>query len=274
MATEQLLYELQELSVEIREIAKGAGEVLRAYLGKENPQVETRRGAGEPITMADREAEMFIQMSLEQLKLDIPIIGEESMTLGRDPRVGQSAFRWLLDPIDGIYQMMDGELDYTVNIALVHSGKPVMGVIFAPGHDELYCGYDDVAYLWPASDAKPERIYVRERPSDGLSVVASESYGDKDEIKAFMEAFTVKEIINRSSSLKLCEIARGRADIYPRLSPTHEWNIAAGDAILRAAGGSIRDLEGDPLRYTGRDPKFLNPNFVASSFDWRANWMA
>ena len=84
----------------------------------------------------------------------------------------------------------------------------------------------------------------------------------------------MKEVLRRGSSLKLCEIAAGHADIYPRLGPTHEWNIAAGDAILRAAGGSIRDLEGNPLRYIGADPGYRNPNFVASSFDWRANWQA
>ena len=273
MATEQILEELQDLASEVREIARGAGEVVRIYLGKDNPQVQQKL-ENSPITLADRDAEMFVQFSLERLNLDIPLIGEENISLGRDPRVGQSAFRWLVDPIDGTKEMLANKDDFTVNIALVFRGKPVLGVIYAPALDEMYCGYEDKAYFWASEDAKPERLNVRERPRDGLTVVASESHGNIDEVEKFMKAFKVKEVIRRGSSLKICEIARGHADIYPRLYPTCEWDIAAGDAILRAAGGSIRNLDGEPLRYVGDDPKFLNPSFVASSFDWMANWMA
>src|SRR5262249_30653132 len=111
-------------------------------------------------------------------------------------------------------------------------------------------------------------VRVRRVPKEGMTVVASARHGDDRKLDQFLEKFKVEKIVKRSSSLKICAIAEGKADIYPRLGPTCEWDTAAGDAVLRSAGGSITDMEGKVLCYGGANPGFLNPEFVASSFDW------
>ena len=220
------------------------------------------KGDQSPVTEADERAEKLILPQLQALSPDIPIVAEESVAAGRVPEVG-SLF-WLVDPLDGTKEFISRNGEFTVNIALVHEGQPVLGVVFAPALGRLYAGdRDRGAWLEDAQGRRP--IRVRAVPAEGLTVVASRSHGDAAALDAFLAGRKVAALANAGSSLKLCLVAAGEADLYPRLGRTMEWDIAAGHAVLSAAGGSVRDLKGQPLRY-GK-PGFDNPHFAAAGMD-------
>jgi 3'(2'), 5'-bisphosphate nucleotidase len=212
-----------------------------------------------PVTEADTQAEAIIIAGLRSLTPDLPIVAEESMAAGHIPRAG--ATFWLVDPLDGTKEFIGRNGEFTVNIALVDRGVPVLGVVFAPALGRLFAGAIDLGAF--VDDAAGRRaIHCRVVPDDGLTVVASRSHGDAATLDAFLEGRKVASLVNAGSSLKLCLVAAGEADLYPRFGRTMEWDIAAGHAVLLAAGGSVRDISGTPLRY-GKDG-FDNPHFVAS----------
>lgn len=265
----KLLENPEALCNMVRRIALDAGEiVMKYYDGLEDMQVDIKNDES-PVTLADREAEMFIQMSLEQLTPDIPVIGEEAAALGKTGSVKDEEYFWLVDPLDGTKEFVNGRDEFTVNIALIKDGRSVLGVVYAPALGELYAGHGPgTAVKWRDETDADKEISVRPYPKGGMTVVASRSYGDDERLDKFLESFKVEKVIKRGSSLKICAIAAGKADIYPRLGPTCEWDTAAGDAVLQAAGGVITDVNGKPLQYGGADPKWLNPEFVACSFEW------
>src|SRR5690606_8097654 len=167
---------------------------------------------------------------------------------------------WLVDPLDGTREFIGRNGEFTVNIALVEAGRAVLGVVLAPAIDRLFAGAAGLgAFVDEAGARRP--IACRPPPAQGLTVVASRSHGDPAALDAFLPGRKVAEIRSAGSSLKLCLVAAGEADLYPRLGRTMEWDIAAGHAILAAAGGRIEDLHGRPLGY-GK-PGFENPHFVA-----------
>ncbi|MCB1531892.1 MAG: 3'(2'),5'-bisphosphate nucleotidase CysQ [Alphaproteobacteria bacterium] len=252
----------------VRRIALEAGEITLKYLDDiEAMNVDTKNDDS-PVTLADREAEMYIQMSLEKITPNIPMVGEESVALGRAPALDGAEYFWLVDPLDGTKEFIAGGGDYTVNIALIHKGTPIMGVVYAPAKGVLYAGYGEQAVKWSEDSDKDKPISVRPIPRTGLVVVASKSHGSAEKLDKFLEGFKVEKLVKRGSSLKICAIAEGRADIYPRFGPTCEWDTAAGHAVLKAAGGFLTKECGTELCYGGANPKFLNPEFIASSFAW------
>ncbi len=219
------------------------------------------RGKGDqsPVTEADERAEKLIVPALQALAPDIPVVAEEAVAAGSVPEVGE--LFWLVDPLDGTKEFIGRNGEFTVNIALVHQGRPVMGVVLAPALGRMFLG--DVgrgAWLEDADGRRP--IRCRAVPEAGLSVVASRSHGDAAALDAFLAGRKVAALVSAGSSLKLCLVAAGEADLYPRLGRTMEWDIAAGHAVLSAAGGRVQTLDGVPLRY-GK-PGFDNPHFVAS----------
>ncbi len=265
----KLLQNPEALCNMVRRIALDAGEVIMKYYeGLEDMQVDTKND-NSPVTLADREAEMFIQMSLEQLTPDISIVGEEAAALGKvEPVTGEEYF-WLVDPLDGTRDFIGGGDEFTVNIALIHNGRPIIGVIYAPAKGEMFAGHGPgTAIRWLQDSGNEKEISVRPLSKGGMTVVTSKHYGNDSKLDKFLERFKVEKVIKRASSLKICAVAMGKADIYPRLGPTCEWDTAAGDAILQSAGGVITDIDGKPLQYGGADPKWLNPEFVACSFHW------
>jgi 3'(2'), 5'-bisphosphate nucleotidase len=145
----------------------------------------------------------------------------------------------------------------------------MLGVVYAPAHGLLYAGHGaGSAVRWNIDTQADKPIAVRRPPESGLTVVASRRHGDGARLDAFLQDFKVEKLLKRGSSLKICAVAEGRADLYPRFGPTCEWDTAAGHAVLNAAGGALTDLQGQPLRYGGVRPRFLNPEFIAASFDW------
>ena len=251
---------LESLSRETCHLAERAGrEILDIYRG--DFAVRDKHDST-LVTDADERAEEIILAGLRGLEPRFPVVAEEQVSAGRIPEVGDRPF-FLVDPLDGTREFVKRNGEFTVNIALIASGQPRLGVVHLPALGETYwC--DALGRAWRRRrGAPPERIHCRPAP-EALVVIASRSHRNA-ETEAFLEGFRVGEIVAAGSSLKLCRIAEGRADLYPRLGRTMEWDIAAGHAVLQAAGGSVRTLDGAALHY-GK-PGFDNPHFVARGLD-------
>lgn len=241
---------------ELERIARSAGDLI---LGIYATDFAVRgKGDQSPVTEADERAEALILPALRALAPEIPIVAEEAVAAGSVPEVG-SLF-WLVDPLDGTKEFISRNGEFTVNIALIQDGTPVLGVVLAPALGRLFSG-DVGRGAWLEDAAGRRAIRCRPVPEEGLTVVASRSHGDAAALDSFLAGRKVAALANAGSSLKLCLIAAGEADLYPRLGRTMEWDIAAGNAVLLAAGGAVRDLAGQSLRY-GK-PGFDNPHFAA-----------
>jgi 3'(2'), 5'-bisphosphate nucleotidase len=243
-------------AAQLAEIAWEAGQIiLRHYAG----EVTTRRKDDQsPVTAADEDAEQFILQRLRSAWPDVAVIAEEEVSAGHVAEIGGRFF--LVDPLDGTKEFISRNGEFTVNIALVENGRPILGLVYAPAIDRLFVGAE--AHGARVIDAKGERaIATRAVPAEGLTVVASRSHGDETALDAFLAGRPVASRTNAGSSLKLCLVAEGVADVYPRLGRTMEWDIAAGDAVLRAAGGIVMTVAGPVLAY-GK-PGFDNPHFAA-----------
>lgn len=264
--SEKLLNHLPALCQQVRRIAIEAGEVTLDYFDESGYQGADVKGDGSPVTLADQEAEKVIKVALTDIVPGVPFVGEEAVAGGSRPDLSGQEYFWLVDPVDGTKEFISGSGDYTVNIALIRAGIPVMGVVYAPAKDELYAAAGEgTAIKWSDESEKDKPISVRQPPKEGLTVVASLNHSNDEKLEAFLSEYKVQKILKRGSSLKICAVAAGKADIYPRLGPTCEWDTAAGHAVLLGAGGALTKIDGSPLMYGGADPKFLNPEFVASS---------
>lgn len=216
-----------------------------------------------PVTVADQAAEAIILERLRIAAPGVPVVAEESVAAGRVPVVARRFF--LVDPLDGTREFVAGRDEYTVNVALVEAGVATLGVVVAPALGRAFAG--DVgacrAFEYHGLDGVPQRhrvLNVRQPPAGRMVAVASRSH-DTPQTERWLAENGVTERVSIGSSLKFCLLASGEADVYPRFGPTMEWDTAAGDAVLSAAGGSVLDPQGAPLRY-GK-PGFRNSNFVA-----------
>ena len=215
-----------------------------------------------PITAADIASHNVIVEGLSNLSQDIPILSEEGAEIPWSERKHWQRF-WLIDPIDGTKDFTQRTGEFTVNIALIENGEPILGVVTAPALKEAYWGLRGEGAYKRDNTGHVQRISVAP-PGEAKRVVASKNYLNED-TKAFIDKLGAHELVQAGSSLKFCKIAEGHADIYPRLAPTCEWDTGAAHAVLLAAGGKVETLEGKPLQYGKED--VLNPHFVASG-DW------
>lgn len=213
-----------------------------------------------PVTEADEQAEQLILARLQALQPQTPIVSEEAAAAGDIPQTCQRF--WLVDPLDGTKEFIQRNGEFTVNIALIEGGNPVLGAVYAPALDRMYAGAQGVG-AWVEAGGQRQSIACRDIPADGLDVVASRSHGDAQALEQFLQGRLVRSLKSAGSSLKICLVAAGEADIYPRLGRTMEWDIAAGHAVLAAAGGQIRTLDGEVLLYGKQD--LSNPHFYACS---------
>jgi 3'(2'), 5'-bisphosphate nucleotidase len=213
-----------------------------------------------PVTEADHAAEAIITAGLRAATPAIPVVAEEEMAAGRVP--GRSDAYWVVDPLDGTREFTSGRDEFAVCIGLVRAGKPTLGVVGAPAAGVLWGGIVGTG-AW-RHDAQGERVIAaRLPPAEGLVVVASRSHGDPTRLDAFLKGRKVAKLINAGSALKFCRVAEGEADLYPRFGPTMEWDTAAAQAVLEAAGGQVLVLETmQPLTY-GK-PDWRNPHFLAT----------
>jgi len=252
-----------ELLRGMADAAVAAGAAIMAIYDSDFA-VETKSDSS-PVTAADAAGEAVILEALARLAPDIPVVAEEEAAAGRIPDTDGHFF--LVDPLDGTKEFVSRNGDFTVNIALIEDYAPSLGVVFTPVEGRLFLGDVRAAEAWSAAvDSRGvieawEPLNIRSAPVDGLAAVASRSH-NSPATEAYLDQFDVASRVSRGSSLKICMVACGEADLYPRLAPTMEWDIAAGDAVLRAAGGTLSAPDGSPMVY-GK-PRFFNPGFVAA----------
>ncbi len=239
-------------------------------------EVETK-GDGSPVTEADTAAETIILAGLADCAPAVPVVAEEEVAAGRIPATGRTFM--LVDPLDGTREFISRNGEFTVNIALIEGGTPVQGIVYAPALGEIFWGGAGsgafrATVAAPARECTPHGIrasatamQVRSQPGSGLTVIASRSHMS-DETRDLIAGLPVERLVSAGSSLKFCRLAAGDADLYPRLGRTMEWDTAAGDAVLRAAGGAVETLDGTALTYGKRDQRddsdFANPYFIAA----------
>ena len=251
----------------LAQIAVAAGaEIMRIYATDFAPHA---KGDGTPVTLADEAAEAIIAEGLRDIS-SIPIVAEEAVSAGEVP--SKSRVFFLVDPLDGTKEFVSRNGEFTVNIALIAEGRPVMGVVLAPALGLLYAADASGAFR-VQTDTPNARQPLRVRTATrALKVVASRSHLS-DETRQFVDRFNVDSFVSSGSSLKFCKLAEGSADLYPRLGRTMEWDTAAGDAVLRAAGGRVLAMDGTELAYGKCWPgeagdTFANPHFIAcGAFD-------
>lgn len=253
-------------------VRAAAAEVMAVYA---QPFAVAHKADASPVTAADARAEALLVPALQALRPGVPVVAEEAVAAHGAPALGP-AF-WLVDPLDGTREFVARNGEFTVNVALVQAGVPVLGVVAAPAQGrggQLYAGVPGVgAWCWEAGAQRD--LAARPPPAGGLTVLASRSHGDGAPLQALLaqglqgSALRVLRQQVMGSSLKLCRLAEGAADLYPRLGRTMAWDIAAGHAVLAAAGGQVWRLDGTPLRYgaaSAADPAdaLANPGFVAA----------
>lgn len=242
---------------DLGEAAREAGAAILEVV-RRGFDVESKRDAS-PVTEADRAAELVILAALARLAPGVPVIAEEEVAAGRIPSHGDTYF--LVDPLDGTKEFIRGGDDYTVNIGLIEGGTPKLGVVFAPATGRLHGGCVGFG-AWVEEHGSRRDIRTRQRGT-AMTAVASKSHLNQATVDYLNEAAGKCGYVAVGSSLKFCIVAEGEADIYPRASPTSEWDTAAGHAVLLAAGGLVDGPDGGPLRYGKR--AFLNRAFVATS---------
>ena len=247
------------LAAAARQLALEAGRTIMT-LYREGAAVETKADRS-PVTEADRAADRLIVMGLQAADPGIPVISEESTSTGPPPPDGRF---WLVDPLDGTREFIARTGEFTVNIALIEDGRPVLGVLHAPVQGETFIADGLGQAVRIVGNGAPRPISARRAPAEGPAVIASRSHRDA-ETDAFIAGLGPARIESAGSALKFGLLARGEADVYPRFGRTMEWDTAAGHAILKAAGGHVRDLNGRELRYGKAG--FVNPPFVACGVD-------
>jgi len=247
------------------DIARHAGEaILEVY----NSDFEViRKSDGSPLTLADQNANAIIEQGLKALDPQLPIVSEESKRPDAAVRNEWNRY-WLVDPLDGTKEFTKRNGEFTVNIALIDSGVPVAGVVHVPVCDTTYFASETEGAFKKIADDEPRAIRCSDYRGGKAVVVASRSHANPL-LTEFFDQLDEYETLGMGSSLKLCLVAEGRADVYPRLGPTSEWDTAAAHCIVNAAGGRVTDMDGATLQYN--KPDILNPWFVvtgAGDYPW------
>jgi 3'(2'), 5'-bisphosphate nucleotidase len=240
-------------------------EILRIY--DSNFEVQHKADQS-PLTQADLRAHTVLVNGLKALTPHIPILSEEASDIAYAERRDWSSL-WLVDPLDGTREFVSRNGEFTVNVALIEQHRPVLGVVHVPTRDITFSGLMQVGAYKQLADAAPVRISTQRPAAQPLRVVSSRSHASEgsNDYERALGPYTVVKI---GSSVKFSIVAEGAADLYPRLGATSEWDTAAGQAVLEAAGGRVTDLQGQVLRYNTREG-LLNPYFVAYADDSR-NW--
>ena len=252
------------------ELARDAGQAIMAVYARDF-EVEFK-GDDSPLTQADMASHHVIVDGLRALAPDIPVLSEEDAGIAWETRRGWGR-HWLVDPLDGTREFVKKNGEFTVNIALVEDGRPVLGVVYAPVFDYLlHAARGEGA--WLRQGGADIALQTRRPATAPLRVAASRSHLD-ERTAAALERMGDTERHGLGSSLKFCRIAEGRIDVYPRFGPTSEWDTAAAQAVLEGAGGQVIDPAGRPFRYNQRET-ILNGDFIAfgdPALPWRT-WLA
>jgi 3'(2'), 5'-bisphosphate nucleotidase len=250
--------ELRRFVVPLLALARrAAAAILEVYAT--DFDVQSKADAS-PLTLADLRAHEIIVAGLAALGPRLPVLSEESAAIDAERRLQWPA-QWLVDPLDGTREFLARNGEFTVNIALVSGHAPVLGVVCVPVTGVAFWGIPGLGAWRVEPDGSERQIEVQRPAATPLRIVGSRSHRG-DSLEALLGRIGAHELVAVGSSLKFCLLAEGRADFYPRLGPTSEWDTAAADAILRAAGGRVVNLQGDDLRYNAK-ADLLNPHFLA-----------
>jgi 3'(2'), 5'-bisphosphate nucleotidase len=242
-------------------LAREAGQIILRirdeHRSSKQDWSQNAKDDGSPVTRADQESEAHILSGIAKLGLSAPIVAEETSSAAS--MVGERRF-YLIDPLDGTQSFVNGNDDFCVNIGFVEDGLPTLGVLYAPVAREAYFTDGTTACFLPAG-GNEEKITTRVPDKAALDVIVNRTEDWSGKLKNYLSTLQVRELHRESGARKLGLVARGKFDLYPRFGRSYEWDIAAGDAILRAAGGVIQTMDGVDMAY-GK-PGFLNPPFVA-----------
>jgi len=243
-------------------IAKTAGEAIAEIYATKSYQIKSKLD-NSPITEADIQAHQLIIKGLQSLDRSIPILSEEGELASFEERSQWSRF-WLVDPLDGTEEFIQGTDEFTVNIALIEGNQPVLGVIVAPILQHSYWALKGAEAYFQDAQGAAQLIHTYQAERRPLKIAVSRRFQPKNKLAwhAISERLGRYELVYCGSALKICLVAKGAVDLYPRLGPTGEWDTAAGQCILEAAGGQLIDLSGNPFRYNTR-PSLINPGFFA-----------
>jgi len=259
----------EKLLAPLLDIARAAGqEIMRVYATEFTVEMKEDKS---PVTDADYAAHKLIVADLKRITPDLPVLSEESADIPFAERRRWDSY-WLVDPLDGTKEFISKNGDFTVNIALIQNGTPIVGVVHVPVTGMSYYGSVGVGAFKRDQDGQASAIKVRKLiEGKPVKVVASRSHRG-ELLDGYLAKLGPHETVSRGSSLKFCMVAEGSADVYPRLGPTSEWDTGAGHAVVLAAGGQVIGMDGAPLIYNAKE-SLLNSHFIAyadSSRDWRA----
>jgi len=260
-----MINEYHQFQAEVIAIAKEAGEaIMQIYSTDFGFEMKLDNS---PLTQADIAAHDIIVAKLSQLTPDIPVLSEESEEADISSRLNWQTY-WLIDPLDGTREFLKRNGEFTVNIALISQHQSIMGVVYAPVTGLTYYASKGQGAYKQEGDAPAQRIYAKPLNLSQITVAGSRSHSD-ERFQKFLHGVETAtrakpELICLGSSLKICLVAEGRADVYPRLGPTYEWDTAAGHCVLQEAGGDIVDIHATPLGYNTKS-SLLNPHFFATA---------
>lgn len=243
---------------QICQLARDAGTAIMAVYDGEKPLDVAHKKDDSPVTAADLAAHHIIKAGLVALTPNIPLLSEEDPPAWEIRQHWQRY--WLVDPLDGTKEFLNRNGEFTVNIALIEQGAPILGVVYTPVTDVMYSAENGQA--WKEEGGRRMQIQVRDAQLP--LVVVSRSHSD-DELRDYLAQLGEHQTVSVGSSLKFCLVAEGKAQLYPRFGPTNVWDTAAGHAVAVAAGAQVNDWQGKPLSYTPRE-SFLNPGFRVSLF--------
>lgn len=256
---------------QVVKLAREAGDaIMQVYRGE--IEVE-RKGDNSPLTKADLAAHHIIESGLNMLLPTLPVLSEESETIAYSIRTTWHRY-WLVDPLDGTREFIKRNGEFTVNIALIEDGESVMGVVYAPAKDTLYYASRGQGAFKQSGGQEAQAILARKLDPSNIAIAGSRSHSDA-RLQAFQSRLagnlSPPKLISIGSSLKICLVAEGVADVYPRLGPTSEWDTAAAQCVLEQAGGRLTDVNGATFIYNTK-ASLLNPEFFACGLtphDWK-----
>ena len=257
------VWEWQYLIEDVKEIAKIAGRKIKHHQGKGEIRIKKDNS---PVTDADILANQIIEVGLNALDIKYPILSEERVSKNIWEKRKDWATYWLIDPIDGTKEYIKGRKDYTVNIALIHKNKPVLGVVYVPADEEIYYASKNWGSFKEDLKTNQIKLLKESNPAVLLRVITSRSHKNP-RLQRFLKKIPPHRIISMGSSLKLCKVADGKADIYPRLGPLSEWDISAAAMILKEAGGQIYNFEGELITFDTVDGRINSFIAVSKHYD-------
>ncbi len=260
--------DIENLTMQSLRLARKAGErIIQVY---ENDYEVIIKPDDTPLTTADLEAHQIIADGLIEFGLNIPVLSEESPSIPFTERNNWETY-WLIDPLDGTREFIKRNGEFSVNIGLIQTGVPILGVVYAPVFGKAYFAAKGFGAWKQEKGKSPEKIHVRETPKDKVTVARSRSPITGPHLQNFLERLGDHDEVTMGSALKSCLVAEGLADVYARLGPTSEWDTGAAQCIVEEAGGQMTDLRMQNLRYNTRE-SLLNPYFFAFGSKKEKNW--